>query len=136
MIIAFKIIFETIIWLILVFLLLLLSRVPLCDDIEESAGRHVFRNKRKKNKRYPNRIKWFFLWDYLPYIKKWHYVFFILDVLFSLAVVAIIMTITTIGWSPSLKVIGEIVFSISLIIKIIISYFPRDKYRKKKRKLS
>ena len=62
------------------YLVLLFSRTPLCYDIEQSTGRHVFKNKRKPHKEYPNYLRRFFLWDYRQHIRGWHYALFLLDI--------------------------------------------------------
>lgn len=119
------------------FSLLFLSRIALYFEIEESTGRRVFRNKKKKNKEYPkepHNIRWFFLLDYLHHIRRWHYAFFILDALFTIVLLFIFVTITIIGWSPLIKEIGKPVFLIWMLLKVIIYSFPKDKHQSKKKK--
>lgn len=116
------------------YLILLISRIPLCYDIEKNTGRHVFKNKKKKNKEYPNRIRWFFLWDYRFHIKKVLYVLFLLDVLFSVAVTMIIIIIVAVDGNPVLKDIGILVFLSLMVINLIIGFFPPHNYRTRTKK--
>lgn len=127
----FKLIIVFISGLLFCFFILLLCRFPLYYDIEESTGRHVFRNKKKKTKVYPNKIRWFFLLDYLPHIKRWHYVFFILDILLSIIMISIFTYITVVGGRPFFEEVYKIVFLIWMLLNIFILSFPTYKHRKK-----
>lgn len=129
MIIVMKFILAFIVGLPIGYLLLLSSRDALCVDIEESTGRYLFKNKKKKGKKYPNRLKWFFLWDHLDHVRKWHYVSFVLDIFFSIlsiVFIALIFTGTDIHFFWN---VGIVVFLITFINKLIITSFPWGRFR-------
>lgn len=111
------------------YLSLLSSRDALCVDVEESTGRHLYKNKKKKGKQYPNRLKWFFLWNYLPHIRKWHYICFILDILFTFSEIIMIVIIVIMPDYQILWDTGLILFLILAINKLMITLFPWGRYR-------
>lgn len=129
MISVIKFVLVFIVGIFLCFLLLLDSRDVLCDDIKESTGRNVFRNKRKKNKKYPNRIKWFFLWGHIYQIRKWRYTFFIIQIPFGIATVVVIAMMAAQGINPFLRVMFIVSVIPVVITKLFLLSVPWGRYR-------
>lgn len=111
------------------YLSLLSSRDALCDDIRESTGKNLFQNKRKKNKKYPNRFKWFFLLAYMPHIRKWHYGCFVLDVLLTIVFIVTLVFRVIYGSNPILFNILVISVLLTALNKLIMTLFPWGRYR-------
>ena len=126
-IIKFVVIFMLGIFLSL--LLLLSTRSILCDDIKESTGRNLFQNKRKKNKKYPNRLKWFLLWGHISKIKKWRYAFFIIQIPFSIAIVVIVTIMISQGSNQLLSDMLIISIIPIMITELILLSVPWGRYR-------
>lgn len=104
--------------------LLLMSRDALCDDIKENTGRNIFKNKKKKNKKYPNRIKWFFLWGYISKITRWRYILFIIQIPFSIATVVIVAIIISWGGNQLLRDLFAVSFSVISFIVVVLLSIP------------
>lgn len=115
--------------LFLSFLMLLSSRESLCDDIRESTGRNLFQNKRKKNKKYPNRIKWFLLWGHISKIKKWRYAFFIIEIPFCIIAAIVFAMIAANGSSSLLRDILAVSIMIVVITNLFLLSIPWGRYR-------
>lgn len=111
------------------YLSLLSSRDALCDDIRESTGKNLFQNKRKKHKKYPNRFKSFFLLAYLPHIRKWHYVCFILDTFLTIVFIMALAFRVIYGPNPVLFNILVILVLLTALNKLMMTLFPWGRYR-------
>lgn len=107
---------------------LLISRNILCIDIKENTGRHIFKNKKKKNKKYPNRIKWFFLWGHISQITRWRYILFIIQILFSIATVVIAAIIISWGSNQLLRDLFAVSFSVISFIVVVLLSIPWRRY--------
>ncbi len=111
--------------LVISILSLFVSRSVLCDDIQEKTGKR-YRIKLKRSK---GILKSFLLLDYVRFIKRWHYIFFVADIISCLVCVLVFVIIYFFGVNQTLKTIMAVSVFIMLFFKVVPLSIPWGKYR-------
>lgn len=111
--------------LVISILSLFVSRSVLCDDIQEKTGKR-YRIKLKRSK---GILKSFLLLDYVRFIKRWHYIFFVADIISCLVCVLVLVIIYFFGVNQTLKTIMAVSVFIMLFFKVVPLSIPWGKYR-------
>lgn len=104
---------------------LLVSRSVLCDDIQENTGKR-YRIQLKLAKGILNS---FLLLEYVRFIKRWLYIFFICEIIFSFICVVAFVIIFFIGVNQTMQIILAASVLIMLFFKVIPLSIPWGKYR-------
>lgn len=104
---------------------LLVSRSVLCDDIQENTGKRY----RIQLKRAKGILNSFLLLEYVRFIKRWLYIFFICEIIFSFICVVAFVIVFFIGVNQTMQIILAASVLIMLFFKVIPLSIPWGKYR-------
>ena len=105
------------------------ARGSVCDGIEVNSGRHLFKGKKKNNKKYPKRVRTFFLIDYLKYVDRGQYIVFLTSIVIGFLLCCLVFLAVIKGTSSILVEIFVALFLVEYILSgwVIDLIGPRKK---------
>lgn len=106
------------------------ARGSVRDGIEINSGRHLFKAKKKKNKKYPSYFRTFFLIDYLKYVDRGQYIIFLTSIIIGALLCCLVACAVIKGTSSILVDIFVVLF----LVEYILSGWIIDRIGPKKNK--
>lgn len=86
------------------------------DGIEINSGRHLFKGKKKKNKKYPNRFRTFFLIDYMKYVDRGQYMIFLMSIVIWFILCLLVCSAAVKGSSSVLVDVFVVLFLLEYVL--------------------